>query len=60
VEVYDGTLSSLKRFKDDVREVREGFECGIGIENFNDVKVSDLIESYRIEEVARSLSAAES
>ena len=60
VEVYDGTLSSLKRFKDDVREVREGFECGIGIENFNDVKVSDLIESYRIEEVARSLTAHES
>jgi translation initiation factor IF-2 len=59
VEVYDGTLASLKRFKDDVREVREGFECGIGIENFNDVKVGDLIESYRIEEVARSLSAAE-
>src|SRR6266542_2284846 len=55
VEVYDGTLSSLKRFKDDVREVREGFECGIGIENFNDVKVGDLIEAYRIEEVARSL-----
>ena len=60
VEVYDGTLASLKRFKDDVREVREGFECGIGIENFNDVKVGDLIESYRIEEVARSLSASES
>src|SRR6266487_1081141 len=60
VEVYDGTLASLKRFKDDVREVREGFECGIGIENFNDVKVSDLIESYRIEEIARSLSATES
>src|SRR5258706_272784 len=60
VEVYDGTLSSLKRFKDDVREVREGFEGGIGIENFNDVKVSDLIESYRIEEVARSLTATES
>ncbi|OLC87420.1 MAG: hypothetical protein AUI86_06895 [Gemmatimonadetes bacterium 13_1_40CM_3_66_12] len=59
VEVYDGTLASLKRFKDDVREVREGFECGIGIENFNDVKVGDLIESYRIEEVARSLSATE-
>ncbi|HTH64010.1 MAG TPA: translation initiation factor IF-2 [Gemmatimonadales bacterium] len=55
VEVYDGTLASLKRFKDDVREVREGFECGIGIENFNDVKVGDLIEAYRIEEVARSL-----
>ncbi len=60
VEVYDGTLASLKRFKDDVREVREGFECGISIENFNDVKVGDLIESYRIEEVARSLSATES
>ncbi|MGH7569073.1 MAG: translation initiation factor IF-2, partial [Gemmatimonadales bacterium] len=55
VEVYDGSLASLKRFKDDAREVREGFECGIGIENFNDVKVGDLIEAYRIEEVARSL-----
>ncbi|HYU28481.1 MAG TPA: translation initiation factor IF-2 [Gemmatimonadales bacterium] len=60
VEVYDGTLSSLKRFKDDVREVREGFECGMGVENFNDIKVGDLIESYRIEEIARSLSATES
>jgi translation initiation factor IF-2 len=57
VEVYDGTLASLKRFKDDVREVREGFECGIGIENFNDIKVGDLIEAYRIEEIARSLDA---
>jgi translation initiation factor IF-2 len=55
VEVYEGTIASLKRFKDDVREVREGFECGIGIENFNDVKVGDLIEAYKIEEVARSL-----
>jgi translation initiation factor IF-2 len=57
VEVYDGVLASLKRFKDDVREVREGFECGIGIENFNDLKVGDLIEAYRIEEVARALDA---
>jgi translation initiation factor IF-2 len=57
VEVYDGTLASLKRFKEDVREVREGFECGIGVENYNDVKVGDLIEAYRIEEVARSLDA---
>ncbi len=57
VEVYDGTLASLKRFKEDVREVREGFECGIGVENFNDVKAGDLIEAYRVEEVARSLSA---
>ena len=55
VEVYDGTLASLKRFKDDVREVREGFECGIGVENFNDVKVGDLIEAYKIEQIARSL-----
>src|SRR5438128_1013793 len=55
VEVYEGGIASLKRFKDDVREVRESFECGIGIENFNDVKVGDLIEAYRIEEVARSL-----
>ena len=58
VEVYDGTLASLKRFKDDVREVREGFECGMGVENFNDIKVSDLIESYRIEEVARVLDGS--
>jgi translation initiation factor IF-2 len=57
VEVYDGTLASLKRFKDDVREVREGFECGIGIENFNDLKTGDLVESYRIEAVARTLDA---
>ena len=55
VEVYEGTLASLKRFKEDAREVREGFECGVGVENFNDVKVGDLIEAYRIEEVARSL-----
>src|SRR5256886_408106 len=58
VEVYDGGLASLKRFKDDVREVREGFECGIGIENFNDVKVGDVIEAYKIEEVARSLASS--
>lgn len=57
VEVYDGTLASLKRFKEDVREVREGFECGIAVENFNDIKVGDLIEAYRIEEIARSLDA---
>jgi translation initiation factor IF-2 len=58
VEIYNGGLSSLKRFKDDVREVREGLECGIGIENFNDVKVGDVLEAYQIEEVARSLETA--
>jgi translation initiation factor IF-2 len=58
VPVYTGALSSLKRFKDDVREVREGLECGIGIENFNDIKVGDRIESYRMEEVKRTLQPA--
>ena len=52
------TSSSLKRFKDDVREVREGFECGIGIENFNDLKVGDVIESFRMEEVKRTLAGS--
>ena len=53
----ESTVNSLKRFKDDVREVREGFECGIGVENFNDLKTGDLIEAYRVEEIARSLDA---
>jgi len=56
VQVYEGRIDSLKRFKDDVKEVRESFECGISIENFNDVKVGDVIECYRIEEIARSLA----
>jgi translation initiation factor IF-2 len=58
--VYSGALSSLKRFKDDVREVREGLECGIGIENFNDLKVGDRIESFRMEEIKRTLQPAAS
>jgi translation initiation factor IF-2 len=58
VEVYEGTIHSLRRFKDDVKEVREGFECGIGIENFNDLKVGDRIECYHTEEVARTLESA--
>ncbi len=58
VAVYTGALSSLKRFKDDVREVREGLECGIGIENFNDLKVGDRIESFRLEEVKRTLESS--
>ena len=58
VQVYDGEISSLKRFKDDVREVREGFECGIGVSNFNDLKVGDTIECFRIEAVARTLAGA--
>jgi translation initiation factor IF-2 len=55
VVVYDGRIGSLRRFKDDVREVAENFECGIGIENFNDVKEGDLIEAYEVREVAREL-----
>jgi translation initiation factor IF-2 len=58
IVVYDGEFGSLKRFKDDVKEVREGFECGIGIANFNDVKVGDVIECYQVEEVARTLEGA--
>ncbi|GLC26602.1 translation initiation factor IF-2 [Roseisolibacter agri] len=57
VEIYDGNLGSLRRFKDDVKEVKEGFECGIGVENFNDLKVGDVIECYRTEEVARTLQS---
>jgi translation initiation factor IF-2 len=53
--VYDGRIASLRRFKDDVREVAEGFECGVGLENFQDVKEGDVLESYEIREVARSL-----
>ena len=56
--VYDGNLGSLKRFKDNVKEVREGFECGLGIANFNDVKVGDVIEAYHVEAVARTLAGA--
>ena len=57
-EVYSGAIASLKRHKEDVREVKEGYECGILIENFNDVKVGDVIECYRKEELARTLEAA--
>jgi translation initiation factor IF-2 len=59
VEVYDGQVASLKRFKDDVREVKEGLECGIGVENFNDVKVGDVLESYQVEQVARTLESSD-
>jgi translation initiation factor IF-2 len=55
IVVYQGKLSSLKRFKDDASEVRSGFDCGIGIEGFNDMKVGDVIESYENREVKRTL-----
>jgi len=55
VVVYEGRIGSLRRFKDDVREVAEGFECGISIENFQDVHEGDIIESFEVREVARQL-----
>jgi len=58
IEIYDGAIASLRRFKDDVNEVKEGYECGIGIENFNDLKIGDVFECYRTEEVARTLDQA--
>jgi translation initiation factor IF-2 len=55
VVIYEGELESLRRFKDDVNEVRAGTECGIGVKNYNDVKVGDQIECYERTEVARTL-----
>jgi translation initiation factor IF-2 len=55
VVVYTGNLSSLKRFKDDVNEVKKGYECGLSIENYNDIKVSDIIEGYEEVEIKRKL-----
>ena len=52
VVAWEGNIGSLRRFKDDVGEVREGFECGISLENFNDVKANDQIEAYIIERIA--------
>jgi translation initiation factor IF-2 len=55
VVVYTGKISSLRRFKDDVREVAKGYECGIGLENYNDIKTGDVIEAYEIVEEAATL-----
>jgi translation initiation factor IF-2 len=51
--IWKGAIASLRRFKDDVREVREGFECGIGLENYQDLKAGDVIETYEDREIAR-------
>jgi len=51
VVVFEGKNSSLRRFKDDVKEVQTGYECGIGIENFNDIKAGDTIDCYYLEEI---------
>jgi translation initiation factor IF-2 len=55
VVIHEGALGSLKRFKDDVREVREGFECGLSLEGYNDIRNGDVVEAYEVQEVARSL-----
>jgi translation initiation factor IF-2 len=55
VVIHDGELDSLKRFKDDVREVKSGFECGLSIKGYDDIKVGDQLEVYEVQEVARTL-----
>jgi translation initiation factor IF-2 len=55
VVIYEGELESLRRFKDDVNEVRAGTECGIGVRNYNDIRIGDQIECYERVEVARTL-----
>ena len=55
VVIHDGTLKTLRRFKDEVREVREGYECGMAFENYQDIQVGDRIECYEVEEIARTL-----
>jgi translation initiation factor IF-2 len=55
VVIYEGKMSSLRRFKEDTKEVASGYECGIGLENYNDIKVGDIIEAFEIEKVAATL-----
>jgi translation initiation factor IF-2 len=55
VVIYTGSLSSLKRVKDDAKEVLKGYECGVGLENFNDIKIGDIIEAFETKEVARTI-----
>lgn len=57
VGIYEGNLASLKRFQDDAKEVREGLECGMAVENFNDIKVGDVLESFKIDKIARTLES---
>jgi translation initiation factor IF-2 len=55
--IYEGKVGSLRRFKDDVSEVKQGFECGIGLDKYQDVKVGDIIEAYQVEKVAGVMNA---
>ena len=56
VVIYEGELESLRRFKDDVNEVRNGMECGIGVKNYNDVRTGDVIEVFEIIEIQRTIA----
>jgi len=55
VVIYTGDIDSLKRLKDDVREVKEGFECGIKLKNYNDISVGDQLEFFEVKEIARTI-----
>jgi translation initiation factor IF-2 len=55
VVIYTGELDSLKRFKDDVREVKAGFECGLSLKGYNELQVGDQLEAYEVQEIARTL-----
>jgi translation initiation factor IF-2 len=55
VVLYDGKIASLKRFKDDAKEVAAGMDCGLGIEGYNDIRVGDVIEAYIMEQIERKL-----
>ncbi len=57
VVIYEGNIESLKRFKDDAKEVAQGHECGIGLENFQDVKDGDILEFYEIQDIKRELKS---
>ena len=55
IVIFEDKISSLRRFKDDVKEVAAGYECGIGIEKFNDIKIGDILEAYEMVEVKREV-----
>ena len=54
IVIHEGKISSLKRYKDDAKEVIQGYECGIGLENYNDIKIGDEIEAFKMEEIERN------
>ena len=60
VVIHEGSLKTLKRFKDEVNEIKEGSECGAAFENYNDLQIGDLIECFEIKEIARTLESVQS